>query len=147
VYDLCELKDGFMSYHPVDVHVGSRIKHQRTMSGISQDKLGKELGLTFQQIQKYEKGANRVGASRLFQISKILNVAVAFFFEEMPSAISPQYAGGMAEEAEGFEHNTLSKRETLELVRAYYKIEDPEIRKRVFELIKSVSGQDINIDG
>ena len=131
-----------MSHHPVDVYVGSRIKHQRTVSGISQEKLGNELGLTFQQVQKYEKGANRVGASRLFQISKILNVSPAFFFEGMPEDPSNGYASGMAEESAGFEHDNLSKRETLELVRAYYKIEDTDVRKRVFDLIKSIGGHE-----
>lgn len=131
-----------MSYHPVDVYVGSRIKHQRTVSGISQEKLGNELGLTFQQVQKYEKGANRVGASRLFQISKILNVSPAFFFDGMPDASSNGTASGLAEETASFEHENLSKRETLELVRAYYKIEDPDVRKRVFDLIKSIGGHE-----
>ncbi len=131
-----------MSYHPVDVYVGSRIKHQRTVSGISQEKLGNELGLTFQQVQKYEKGANRVGASRLFQISRILNVSPAFFFDGMPDASANGMASGLAEETTGFEHENLSKRETLELVRAYYKIEDPDVRKRVFDLIKSIGGHE-----
>ncbi|MBE7635858.1 helix-turn-helix domain-containing protein [Sneathiella sp. P13V-1] len=131
-----------MSHHPVDVYVGSRIKHQRTVSGISQEKLGSELGLTFQQVQKYEKGANRVGASRLFQISKILNVSPAFFFEGMPEDPVNGYSPGMAEESAGFEHDNLSKRETLELVRAYYKIDDTDVRKRIFDLIKSIGGQE-----
>ena len=135
-----------MSYHPVDVYVGSRIKHQRTVSGVSQEKLGRELGLTFQQIQKYEKGANRVGASRLYQISQILDVSPAFFFEGMNPDPNAGYPSGLHEESDGFDHENLSKRETLELVRAYYKIDDPDLRKRVFDLIKSVGGQDLDIE-
>ncbi|MBO6825684.1 MAG: helix-turn-helix transcriptional regulator [Sneathiella sp.] len=134
-----------MSYHPVDVYVGSRIKHQRTVSGISQEKLGRELGLTFQQVQKYEKGANRVGASRLYQISQILNVPPSFFFEGMSEDATDAH-GGLYDESAGFEHDSLSKRETLELVRAYYKIDDTELRKRVFDLIKSLGGIDLDIE-
>ncbi len=130
-----------MPQHPVDVHVGNRVRLRRTLLGISREKLGRELGLTFQQVQKYEKGANRVGASRLFQISQILDVPPAFFFEDMPDDSRPAYAG-MADEIEPFEHQLLSKRETLELVRAYYKIPHDDVRKRVFDLIKAVGGQE-----
>lgn len=135
-----------MSHHPVDVYVGSRIKHQRTVSGISQEKLGRELGLTFQQVQKYEKGANRVGASRLYQISQILGVSPAFFFDGMSQNPEAGYATGLHEEADSFEHENLAKRETLELVRAYYKIDDPDVRKRVFDLIKSIGGYELDIE-
>ncbi len=134
-----------MPQHPVDVHVGYRVRMRRTLLGISQEKLGRELGLTFQQIQKYEKGANRVGASRLFQISQILDVPPSFFFDEMPESLKP-VVHGLAEEADPFEHQHLSKRETLELVRAYYKIPDEDIRKRIFDLVKAVGGQDIEFD-
>lgn len=134
-----------MPHHPVDVHVGNRVRLRRTLLGISQEKLGRELGLTFQQIQKYEKGANRVGASRLFQISQILDVPPSFFFDDMPDNAKPALSG-MAEETEAFEHQHLSKRETLELVRAYYRISDDDIRKRIFDLIKAVGGQDLTPD-
>lgn len=130
--------------HPVDIHVGSRVRMRRTLLGMSQEKLGDALALTFQQVQKYERGANRVGASRLFEISQILDVPVSFFFEEMTPetasmeapAVSPT---GVAENAEEFERDPLAKRETLELVRAYYRISDPRVRKRVFELTKAVA--------
>jgi len=134
-----------MPQHPVDIHVGSRVKLRRTLLGISQEKLGSELGLTFQQIQKYEKGANRVGASRLFQISQALDVPPSFFFDDMPSDLKPAF-NGLQEEAEPFEQQHLSKRETLELVRAYYKIPDEDIRKRIFDLIKAVGGQDLEFE-
>ena len=95
--------------------------------------------MTFQQKQKYERGANRIGSSRLFKLSKILDVPVSFFFDDMASETAAQ-AKGMAEAAaQPFEVDQLSKRETLELVRAYYRITDPKVRKRLFELVKSVS--------
>ena len=130
--------------HPVDIHVGSRVRMRRTLLGMSQEKLGDALGLTFQQVQKYERGANRVGASRLFEISRVLDVPVSFFFEEMPAetaSMSTSAPGktGAAEDAEEFERDPLAKRETLELVRAYYRIADPRVRKRVFELTKAVA--------
>ncbi len=130
--------------HPVDIHVGSRVRMRRTLLGMSQEKLGDALALTFQQVQKYERGANRVGASRLFEISQILDVPVSFFFEEMPaetvSQASPAASvSGVAESSEEFERDPLAKRETLELVRAYYRISDPRVRKRVFELTKAVA--------
>lgn len=123
---------------PVDVHVGSRVRLRRTLLGMSQEKLGEALGLTFQQVQKYERGTNRIGASRLHQLSKILDVPVSFFFDDMPSE-SPRGAAGFGESGqEPFEHDQMSKRETLELVRAYYRIADPQVRRRIFELVKSV---------
>ncbi len=128
--------------HPVDVHVGSRVRMRRTLLGMSQEKLGDALGLTFQQVQKYERGANRIGASRLHEISRILDVPVSYFFEDMPA--SPPVGGGapaavgLAEEPEGFEADPMARRETLELVRAYYRIGSAKVRKRVFELIKSL---------
>ncbi|WP_373088030.1 helix-turn-helix domain-containing protein [Sneathiella sp.] len=129
-----------MPNHPVDVHVGSRVRMRRTLLGLSQQKLGDKLGLTFQQVQKYERGANRIGASRLFDISKFLDVAPSFFFEGMPSEVSKSSAG-FAEPGESFEHQHLDKRETLELLRAYYKITNLDVRKRVFEVIKSIAAE------
>jgi transcriptional regulator with XRE-family HTH domain len=104
---------------------------------MSQEKLGDALGLTFQQVQKYERGANRIGSSRLFQLSKILDVPVSFFFDDMETASS---ARGMSDaNAEPFEAEQLARRETLELVRAYYRITEPTVRKRIFELVKAVA--------
>ena len=127
------------SPHPVDIHVGSRVRMRRTLLGMSQEKLGDALGLTFQQVQKYERGANRVGSSRLYEISQILDVPVAFFFEEM-SPETAEVPPGLAEDQKEMEYDPLAKRETLELVRAYYRIEDPRVRKRIFELTKAVAG-------
>ena len=113
--------------HPVDVHVGQRLRMRRTLLGMSQEMLAERLGISFQQLQKYEKGSNRLSASRLFELSRILEVPVSFFFEELPADGSP------AEEAEP---DPLMKRESLELVRAYYDIPDPQIRQRLVELIR-----------
>ncbi len=130
---------------PIDVHVGSRIRLRRTLLGMSQERLGESLGLTFQQVQKYERGVNRVGASRLFDLSRVLDVPISFFFDDMPDALSVNFGGlpnrrpgGSSESQDPFGDDSLSRRETLELVRAYYRITDPSIRKRVFDLIKSM---------
>lgn len=128
---------------PVDIHVGARVRLRRTLLGMSQEKLGKALGLTFQQVQKYERGANRIGSSRLFQLSRILDVPVSFFFDEMLPETTRK-AEGMAEDNnQVFEVDKLSRRETLELVRAYYKITDPTVRKKIFEMVKAVGGSAI----
>ena len=130
---------------PIDVHVGSRIRLRRTLLGMSQERLGEALGLTFQQVQKYERGVNRVGASRLFDLSRVLDVPISFFFDDMPDSLASTYGGqasrratGFAESQDGFADDALNRRETLELVRAYYRITDPAVRKRVFDLIKSM---------
>jgi transcriptional regulator with XRE-family HTH domain len=130
---------------PIDVHVGSRIRLRRTLLGMSQERLGEALGLTFQQVQKYERGVNRVGASRLFDLSRVLDVPISFFFDDMPDGLANTYGvpttrrpAGFTETHDGFTDDALNRRETLELVRAYYRITDPAVRKRVFELIKSM---------
>jgi len=129
--------------NPIDIHVGSRVRLRRTLLGLSQEKLGDAVRLTFQQIQKYERGANRIGASRLFELSRILDVPVAFFFDEMPSAVKSKRKGAarsMADQPQAkYEPDPLARRETLELVRAYYRIADPKVRKRLFELTKALA--------
>jgi transcriptional regulator with XRE-family HTH domain len=127
--------------NPVDVHVGSRVRLRRTLLGMSQEKLGQAVNLTFQQIQKYERGANRVGASRLYQLSRILDVPVSYFFEEMTDTVAnlEQLTDLSEPEADDQKADPLSRRETLELVRAYYKITNPRVRKRLFELTKSIA--------
>ncbi len=107
---------------------------------MSQERLGDALGLTFQQIQKYERGANRVGCSRLYEISRVLDVSVSYFFEGAPEPDQPVDAGASEERPET-EHRSdpMSKRETLELVRAYYRITDPSVRRRFFDLAKSIA--------
>src|SRR6201985_1375310 len=134
---------------PIDVHVGSLIRLRRTLLGMSQERLGESLGLTFQQVQKYERGVNRVGASRLFDLSRVLDVPISFFFDDMPDSLSANFGGvasprpgGSGESQDPFGDDTLSRRETLELVRAYYRITDPSVRKRVFDLIKSMGPTD-----
>jgi len=129
---------------PIDVHVGSRVRLRRTLLGMSQEKLGEALGLTFQQVQKYERGVNRIGASRLFDLARVLDVPIGFFFDDMPPETGggpsgSRRSGGFAETQDGFEDGALHRRETLELVRAYYRITDPAVRKRVFDLIKSLA--------
>ncbi|MDG1859924.1 MAG: helix-turn-helix transcriptional regulator, partial [Emcibacteraceae bacterium] len=129
------------------IHVGARVRLRRTLLGMSQEKLGKALGLTFQQVQKYERGANRIGSSRLFQLSRILDVPVSFFFDEMTTDTTKK-ADGMAEgNKQVFEVDKLSRRETLELVRAYYKITDPTVRKKIFEMVKAVGNSAIGSNG
>ncbi len=126
---------------PIDVHVGVRLRQRRTLLGMTQTNLGDAIGVTFQQAQKYENGANRISASRLFTLSRVLEVPVEYFFDDMPAAVaasSPAQGGGMAKEPPSYEPNPMHKRETLELVRAYYKIEDASVRKRLYELTKAL---------
>jgi transcriptional regulator with XRE-family HTH domain len=129
--------------NPIDIHVGSRVRLRRTLLGMSQEKLGEAIGLTFQQVQKYERGANRIGSSRLFDLARVLDVPVAYFFEDMSAdtaARTPSRIKGLGEAKAGpLEPDPMVKRETLELVRAYYRIGDPSIRKRLFELTKSLA--------
>ena len=129
--------------NPIDIHVGSRIRLRRTLMGMSQERLGEALGLTFQQVQKYERGVNRVGASRLYDLSRVLDVPISFFYDDMPESVGgprPPIRGpvGFSDAQDAFGDDTLTRRETLELVRAYYRITDPGVRKRVFDLIKSL---------
>ena len=132
--------------NPIDVHVGRRLRLRRTLLGMSQERLGQLLGLTFQQIQKYERGVNRIGSSRLYELGQILDVPISFFFDDMaqdgraPDLLAP----GLAEDPAGFAFDEaqelqLDKRETLELVRAYNRIPDPAVRKRLFELTKALA--------
>src|SRR5947209_18659648 len=116
--------------NPIDKHVGSRVRMRRMMLGMSQEKLGDALGLTFQQVQKYEKGSNRIGASRLQQISLILQVPVAFFFEGAPSL--PGQGGGFAEPAgPDYATSLLSTSEGLALARAFMRISNVRLRRRI----------------
>jgi transcriptional regulator with XRE-family HTH domain len=132
--------------NPIDVHVGRRLRLRRTLMGMSQERLGQLLGLTFQQIQKYERGVNRIGSSRLYELGQILDVPISFFFDDMaedgraPDLLAPGLAEDPAEFGfEGARELQLDKRETLELVRAYNRIPDPAVRKRLFELAKALA--------
>ena len=128
--------------NPIDVHVGARIRLRRTLLGISQSALAETIGLTFQQVQKYEKGANRVSSSRLYDLANALDVTVPYFFDEMSAGVRAQSPAELMrtkqQPAIDQEQDRLAKRETLEFVRAYYKIENPAVRKRIFELTKAV---------
>ena len=126
--------------NPIDVHVGKRVRLRRTLLGMSQEKLGKAINLTFQQVQKYERGANRIGSSRLYQLSQVLDIPVSYFFDDLPPEITGTKTPGLADaKVASFDGDPLVKRETLELVRAYYRITEPSVRKRVFELVKAVA--------
>lgn len=134
---------------PIDAHVGARVRLRRTLLGMSQEKLGDALGLTFQQVQKYERGVNRIGASRLFDLARVLDVPIGFFFDDLPPEMGGNAAVrsrpalyGFGEASDGFEHEVMNKRETLELVHAYHRITDQALRKRVFDLIKTLAPKD-----
>lgn len=123
--------------NPIDVHVGSRVRLRRNMLGLSQERLGEAIGLTFQQVQKYERGANRIGASRLLELSRVLDVPIAFFYDETDPVRAPAIPSGFEESAqEGFDNDPLRRRETLELVDAYYDIDNAATRRRLFDLAK-----------
>ena len=138
-----------MSPHPVDLHVGKQLRMRRTIQGLSQEAIGRAIGVTFQQIQKYERGVNRMGSSRLYDFSRILKVPVSYFFEGLDQQASDgtdngnSYGVGMADGGgASFEYEQLSTRETLEMMRAYYRIPDEAVRKRIYELIKSLAVSD-----
>ena len=134
--------DNIKKPNPVDVHVGGRIRMRRNMLGMSQEKLGESLGITFQQVQKYEKGTNRVGASRLQDISSILNTPVAFFFEDAPTK-EPSVPRGLAEEApNALAMEFCSTAEGLALNRAFIKIANPKTRKRIIDLVKTLGEEE-----
>jgi transcriptional regulator with XRE-family HTH domain len=140
-----------MPSHAVDVHVGKRLRQRRTLLGMSQTKVGAAVDLTFQQIQKYERGSNRISSSQLFEFAKVLDVPVSYFFDEMPAnaldgrPMSGRGRKGLSETATPFEpkeKDPLIKRETLELVRAYYKIRVASVREGVAKMIKTIAAAD-----
>lgn len=126
----------------IDMHVGKRVRLRRTLLGMSQEQLGAELNITFQQVQKYERGANRISASRLWDISQILDVPISYFFDDMSENTmrsSPRWVSrGDVMDAMTSQplKDPMARRETLELVRAYYTIEKPAVRKRIAEMVK-----------
>ena len=125
--------------NPIDIHVGPRVRARRKQFGMSQTKLGEALNLSFQQVRKYEIGTNRIGSSRLYQMSKVLDVPISYFFDELPAEISGKRAPGLAK-GTGFEGDPLAKFETHDLVRAYYRIAEPNLRNRVFKMVKALAG-------
>lgn len=130
--------------NPIDAHVGTRVRLRRMLLGMSQEKLGEHLGLTFQQVQKYEKGVNRIGASRLFDLSRVLGVPVQFFYDEAPAEfVEAHSAAGFAERpTETYVIDFLSTREGLELNKAFVKITDPRVRRSVVELVRTLGGDE-----
>ena len=141
--------------HPVDAHVGLRLRQRRTLMGLTQEKLGDALGLTFQQVQKYERGTNRIGASRLFHLSQLLAVPVSYFFDDMPQNVVAGYGSldgdtGYAQNAGGhvgfsdgsqsrLDDDPMARKETMDLVRAYYSIDDTASRRRLLDLVRTMA--------
>jgi transcriptional regulator with XRE-family HTH domain len=127
--------------NPIDKHVGSRVRMRRMMLSMSQEKLGDALGLTFQQVQKYEKGTNRIGASRLQQISTILQVPVSFFFEGAPDVPGRAPAGNTAP-SPTYVSDFLATSDGLALTKAFMRIADAKLRRRIVDLVEQIAGVD-----
>lgn len=135
--------------NPVDIYVGKRLRLRRTILGLSQQALGKEAGITFQQIQKYERGVNRVGASRLHRFSNVLDVPINFFFDGYDGKTEDNenlfYGMADSKKQDDFSYNQMSSRETMEMMRMYYKINDAQVRRRIFDLVKSLSEDAVSV--
>ena len=130
--------------NPIDVHVGLQLRRRRTLLGISQHHLGEMVGVAFQQIQKYEKGTNRVGCSRLFDFSRVLDVPIGYFFDGISpevAASSPRHAKAKPKALKAPEFDPAIKRESLELMRAYHRISDPKVRQKVRDFVKALGAQ------
>ena len=129
------------SPNPIDKHVGSRVRMRRMMISMSQEKLGERLGITFQQIQKYEKGTNRIGASRLQQIGTVLGVPVSFFFEGAPVPDGP--LGSFSESASPtYVSDFLATSDGLSLTKAFMKVKDPKVRRRIVDLVEAIAAEE-----
>ena len=132
---------------PVDVHVGARVRQRRVLLGMTQTKLGEAFGMSFQQVQKYERGTNRISASRLYDLSRVLDVSIEYFFDEMPPEVAASSQAtkgrGKAEKLPSYEPDIVATRETLELVRAYYKIEDVDIREQLRKMAKALGADGV----
>jgi transcriptional regulator with XRE-family HTH domain len=137
--------------HPVDEYVGKRVRLRRILMGMSQEALGLAVGVTFQQVQKYERGINRIGCSRLYQFSQRLGTPISFFFDgfdndngsdiEYPKAPASQLLRVAESAMPAFEYEQMSSRETLEMMRAFNRISDPQVRKRVFDLVRALADE------
>lgn len=125
----------------IDEHVGVQLRQRRALLGFSQEKLAEQVGITFQQIQKYENGANRVSASRLYEFSKVLEIPVNFFFENYGSNENRMASGFADNDQAAFEgqDDVMNRKETLELIRVYYSIQNPKLRKDLFKLVRSMA--------
>lgn len=128
-----------MTPNPVDIHVGRRLRARRTILGMSQEDLGETAGVTFQQIQKYERGMNRIGSSRLYNFARTLGVNVSYFFDDYSEETDGK---GFAEDADTFLIENVDNKEILSLVRCYQSIEDKKVRRKMLSLIRSLSGTD-----
>lgn len=129
------------SPNPIDRHVGSRVRMRRMMINMSQEKLGEKLGITFQQIQKYEKGTNRVGASRLQQIATVLGVPVSFFFEGAP--VPDSSASGFSESSSpAYVSDFLATSDGLALTKSFMKVKDPKVRRRIVDLVEAMVAEE-----
>ncbi len=130
--------------NPIDRYVGERVKMRRMLLGMSQERLGEQLGLTFQQVQKYEKGVNRIGASRLFDLAQVLGVPIQFFYENIPSAVSgqPQAPGFADNRGESYVSDFLSSRDSVELNKAFARITDPRVRRSIVDMVRSIAGDE-----
>ena len=139
-----ELPRGSRRANPMDVHVGTRVRLRRMLLGMSQEKLGEHLGLTFQQVQKYEKGVNRIGASRLFDLAKVMGVPVQFFYDEAPAGVrGATAAAGFAEHpGESYVVEFLGSRDGLELNKAFARITDSRVRRTIVDLVRSLAGEE-----
>ena len=127
--------------NPTDLHVGARIRMRRKILGVSQERLAEDLGLTFQQVQKYERGANRVSASKLYEIARSLQTSVAYFFDGLAD---PVEGGGVADHREQFVHDFLMTPEGLELAALFPKVTRPRVRRRILDLVRAmVEGEDV----
>lgn len=133
-----------MSSHPVDVHVGIKLRSRRTLLGMSQEELGESVGVTFQQIQKYERGINRIGSSRLYQFSCSLGVSVAHFFEDYDG--NNENIRSFAEDTPAFEYEKMTNKETITLVRSFCGISSPKVRKKILSLVKSLADDEDTIE-
>ena len=139
--------------HPVDVHVGKQLRTQRIIMGLSQEALAKAVGITFQQVQKYERGVNRMSAGRLYDFSKVLSVPVAYFFEgydgqpkARPAEFAPEHSGVAETTTADFDHEQVLTRETLELMRCYHRIKNQALKRRFVDLIRAVSENKVLLD-
>jgi len=130
-----------MTKQDIDAHVGKRLRLRRTMMGLSQEALAKAVGITFQQVQKYEKGVNAMNSNRLYEFSLFMHIPIAFFFDGLNQPVeSSELAAGFAEGGETFAHaKTVSDRESLEMMKAFRRIKEQQVRKRMSDLVRAVA--------
>jgi transcriptional regulator with XRE-family HTH domain len=129
--------------HPVDIHVGKRLRSRRTILGLSQEDIGDSVGITFQQVQKYERGLNRIGSSRLYEFACILGVGVSYFFEDLDE--KNKKANSLSDGDFLFEHEKFNNKELMALVKAYQGINDPNLRKKVLSLVKAIASSAVEV--